>query len=108
MKEIDDQILNQHWDEPLHMQPPMMPTVAPTSQIQYTTTNATSREVEVPAEGQQPNLSKERWWDRDEKASTLTTNQQVEPQQVESQGGQSLGMQEKRVDSYRAPTIRTV
>ena len=94
-KEIDDQILNQHWDEPLHMQPPMMPTVAPTSQIQHTTTNATSREVEVPAEGQQPNLFKERWFDRAEMASTLMMNRQVEPQQVESHGGQSLGMQEK-------------
>ena len=94
MKEADDPILNQHWDEPLHMQPPMIPTVAPTSQIQYTVMNVTNREVEVPAEGQQPNLSKERLWDRAEKASTLTTNRQVEPRQVESQGGQSLGMQE--------------
>ena len=93
MKETDDQILNQHWDEPLHMQPPMIPTVAPTSQIQYTATNATSREVEVPAEGQQPNLSKGRLWDRAEKAPTLTTNRQVEPQQVESQGGQSFRVQ---------------
>ena len=94
MKEADDPILNQHWDKPLHMQPPMIPTVAPTSQIQYTVTNATNREVEAPAEGQQPNLSKERSWDRAEKASTLTTNLQVEPRQIESQGGQSLGMQE--------------
>ena len=93
-KEIDDQILNQHWDEPLHMQPPMIPTVAPMSQIQYTATNATSREVEVPAEGQQPNLSKGRLWDRAEKASTLTTNRQVEHRQVESQGGQSSSVQE--------------
>ena len=94
MKEADDPILNQHWDEPLHMQPPMIPTVAPTSQIQYTAMNMTNREVEAPAEGQQPNLSKERSWDRAEKASTLTTNRQVEPRQIESQGGQSLGMQE--------------
>ena len=62
-KEIDDQILNQQWDEPLHMQPPMVPTAAPTPQTQYTTTNTTSRKVEVPAERQQSNLPKEGLWD---------------------------------------------
>ena len=51
-KEIDDQILNQQWDEPLHMQPPMIPTAAPTPQTQYTTTNTLTRKVEVPAERQ--------------------------------------------------------
>ena len=30
-KEIDDQILNQQWDEPPHMQPPMVPTAVPTA-----------------------------------------------------------------------------
>ena len=92
-KEIDDQILNQHWDEPLHMQPPMIPTVAPTPQTEYTKTNATSREVEVPAKRQQSNLPKERLWDRAEKASTLTTNQQVKPLRVNSQGGQFFSVQ---------------
>ena len=92
-KEIDDQILNQHWDEPLHMQPPMIPTVAPTPQTEYTTTNATSREVEVQAKRQQSNLPKERLWDRAEKASTLTTNRQVEPLRVNSQGGQFFSVQ---------------
>ena len=58
-KEIDDQILNQQWDEPLHMQPPMVPTAAPTPQTQYTTTNTTSRKVEVPAERQQPTCLRE-------------------------------------------------
>ena len=93
-KEIDDQILNQHWDEPLHMQPPMIPTVAPTSQIQYTTTNATSRKVKVPAERQQSNLSKEGLWDRAEKPSTFPTNRQVERIPDNSQGCQFLSGQE--------------
>ena len=78
-KEIDDQILNQQWDEPPHMQPPIVPTAVPTPQTQYTTTNTTNRKVEVPAEKQQPNLPKERLWDRAEKTSTLATSQQVEP-----------------------------
>ena len=59
-KEIDDQILNQQWDEPPHMQSPMVPTAVPTPQTQYTTTNTTNRKVEVPAERHfQPNLPKE-------------------------------------------------
>ena len=95
-KEIDDQILNQQWDEPLHMQPPMIPTTAPTPQTQYTTTNTTTHKVEVPAERQPhppPNLPKERLWDRAEKASTITTNRQVEPLRDNSQGSQFFGVQ---------------
>ena len=92
-KEIDDQILNQQWDEPLHMQPPMIPTAAPMPQTQYTTTNTMSCKVEVSEERQQPNLPKGRLWDRAEKASTLTTNRQVEPLRENSQGSQFFGVQ---------------
>ena len=93
MKEADDPILNQHWDEPLHLQPPMIPTVASTSQIQYTATNATSREIEVPAEGQQPNLPKEELRIRPERAPTFATNRQVEALRENSQGNQFFGEQ---------------
>ena len=79
---IGDQILNQQWDEPPHMQPPMIPTTASMSQAQYTATNTTSRQIEMLAERQQANLTNERLWDRAaiarEKASTFTTNWQVE------------------------------
>ena len=108
MKEIDDQILNQQWDEPLHMQPPMIPTAAPTPQTQYTTTNMTTRKVEVPAERQPhppPNLPKERLWDRAEKASTITTNRQVDPLRDNSQGNQFFGVQRDVLTptGYRQP-----
>ena len=93
MKEIDDQILNQQWEEPPHMQPPMVPTAVPTPQTQYTTTNTTNRKVEVPAERQQPNLPKERLWDRAEKTSTLATSQQVEPLRENPQGSQFFSVQ---------------
>ena len=93
MKEIDDQILNQQWDEPLHMQPPMVPTAAPTPQTQYTMMHMTSRKVEVPAERQQSNLPKEGLWDRAEKASTFATNRQVEPLRDNSQGSQFFSVQ---------------
>ena len=92
-KEIDDQILNQQWDEPLHMQPPMIPTAAQTPQTQYTTMNTTTRKVEVPAERQPPNLPKERLWDRAEKALTITTNRQVKPLRDNSQGSQFFSVQ---------------
>ena len=88
-----DQILNQQWDEPPHMQPPMIPTTAPMPQAQYTTTDTTSRKVEVSAERQQANLPKERLWDRAEKTSTLTTNRQVETLQENSQGNQFFNVQ---------------
>ena len=88
-KEMEDQILNQKWDEPPHMQPPMVPTAVPTPQPQYTTTNAMNRKVEVPAEGYfQPNLHKEGWGTRAEGTSIFATNQQVEPQQENPQGSQ--------------------
>ena len=96
-KGIGDQILNQQWDEPLDMQPPMILTTAPTPQAQYTTTNTTSRKVEVLAERQQANLPKERLGDRAtvtrEKASTLTTNRQVETLRDNSQGSQFFSVQ---------------
>ena len=93
-KEIDDQILNQQWDEPLHMQPPMVPTAAPTPQSQYTTTNTMNRKVEVPTEGHfQPNLPKEGWGTRAEGTSTFATNQQVESQQENPQGSQFFSRQ---------------
>ena len=93
-KEIDDQILNQQWDEPLHMQPPMVPTAAPTPQSQYTTTNTTNRKVKVPTEGHfQPNLPKEGWGTRAEGTSTFATNQQVESQQENPQGSQFFSRQ---------------
>ena len=88
-KEIEDQILNQQWDEPPHMQPPMVPTAVPTPQTQYTTTNMTNRKVEVPAERHfQPNAPKEGLGDRAERTSTFPMNQQVEPQQENPQGSQ--------------------
>ena len=93
-KEIDDQILNQQWDEPPHMQPPMVPTAVPTPQTQYTTTNTTNRKVEVPAERHfQPNLPKEGLRIRPERTSTFATNQQVEPQQENPQGSQFFSRQ---------------
>ena len=92
-KELDDQILNQQWDEPLHMQPPMIPTTTPMPQTQYATTNTMSRKVEVSEERQQPNLPKGRLWDRAEKASTLAMNRQVEPLRENSQGSQFFGVQ---------------
>ena len=86
---IGDQILNQQWDEPPHMQPPMIPTTASTSQAQYTATNTTSRQIKMPAERQQDNLTSERLWDRAavarEKASIFTTHRQIETPQSEQQ-----------------------
>ena len=73
-----DQILNQQWDEPPHMQPPMIPTTTLTSQqAQYTATNTTSRQVEIPAGRQQGKPTSQRSWDpasvAREKASTFMT-----------------------------------
>ena len=91
-----DQILNQQWDDPPHMQPPMIPTTASTSQAQYTATITTSREIEMPAERQQANLTNQRSWDRvavaREKASTFTTSQQVETLRNERQESQLFGV----------------
>ena len=96
MKEIDDQILNQQWDEPPHMQPPIVPTAVLTAHTQYTTTNTTNHKVEVPAERHfQPNLPKEGLGDRAERTSTFATNQQVEPQQGNPQGSQFFSVQGK-------------
>ena len=93
IKGVDDPILNQHWDEPLHLQPPMIPTVASTSQIQYTATNATNREIKVPAEGKHHNLPKEELRIRPERAQTFATNRQVEALRENSQGNQLFGEQ---------------
>ena len=86
---ISDQILNQQWDELPHMQPPMIPTTASTSQAQYTAMNTTSRQIEMPAERQQDNLTSERLWDRAavarEKASIFTMHLQIETLQNEQQ-----------------------
>ena len=78
-----DQILNQQWDKPPHMQPPMIPLTASTSQqTQYTATNAMSRNIETSARGPQDNLTSQRPWDttpvKREKASTFTTHRQIE------------------------------
>ena len=93
-KGIEDQILNQRWDEPPHMQPPMVPTAVPTPQTQYTTTSMTNRKVDELVERHfQPNLSKEGLGDRAERISTFATIQQVEPQQGNPQGSQFFGEQ---------------
>ena len=102
-KEMDDQILNQQWDEPPHMQPPMVPTAVPTSQTQYITTNTTNHKVEVPAERQQPNLPKEGLRVRAERTSTFATNQQVETLRENPQGSQFISVQGNVIDSYRTP-----
>ena len=94
---IGDQILNQQWDEPPHMQTPMIPTTAPTLQVQYTATNMMSRKVEMQAERQLANWSNERLWDRTavarEKASTFTTNWQVKTLQDNPQESQFFSVQ---------------
>ena len=78
-----DQILNQQWDEPPHMQPPMIPLTASTlQQAQYTATNTMSHQVETPARGHHGNLTSQRSWDtaplQREKASTFTTHRRIE------------------------------
>ena len=85
-----DQILNQQWDEPPHMQPPMIPLTASTSQqVQYTAMNMMSRKVENPARGYQANSTGQRPWDtapvEREKTSTFMTNRQIETQLDEQQ-----------------------
>ena len=65
-----DPILNQQWDEPLHLQPPMIPMTIPILQqnscsrpqiqAQDTATNTTSRHVEILMEGQQGRPSNQR------------------------------------------------
>ena len=97
MEGIGDQILNQQWDKPPHMQPPMIPTIAPTPQAEYTATSTTSRKVEMKAERQQVNLSKGRLGDltavAKEKASISTTNRQVETLQGNPQESQFFSVQ---------------
>ena len=80
---IGDQILNQQLDKPPHMQPPMIPLTASTSQqVRYSATNTTSRKVETLARGYQANSTGQRPWDtapvEREKTSTFTTNRQIE------------------------------
>ena len=89
----DDQILNQQWDEPPHMQPPMIPLTALMSQqVRYTAMNMTSRKVETPARGYQGNSTGQRSGDtapvEREKTSTFTTNQQIETPLNEQQENQ--------------------
>ena len=86
-----DPILNQQWDEPLHMQPPMIPTAVPTfqqnlcsrlqTQAQDTATNTTSRQLETSAGGQWDRSSDKKSWDpasvTRENASTFRTRRQV-------------------------------
>ena len=81
------------------MQPPMRPTVASMSQqklhsesrtqTQYTTTNMTSRQVEILVGGQQGNLTSQRSWDpastAREESSTSTTRRQIETPPNEQQ-----------------------
>ena len=97
-----DPILNQPWDEPLHMQPPMIPMTIPTfqqnshsrSQIQAqdTVTNMTSQQVEIPAGGQQGRLSNRRMLDpvsiAKENVSTVMMHRQVEAPSNKQQGSQ--------------------
>ena len=95
-----DPILNQQWDEPLHMQPPMIPTAISTfqqnprsrsqTQAQDTATNTTSRQVETPAEEHQDRPSSQRSWNpasvAREYVSTFRMRQQVEAPLNEQQG----------------------
>ena len=87
-----DPILNQQWDEPLHMQPPMIPTTVPMlqqnphsksqTQSQDTATNTTSHQIETPAGGQQGRPSSRRSGDpasvAGENVSTFMTHRQIE------------------------------
>ena len=86
-----DRILNQQWEEPLHMQPPMIPTTVPTfqqnphskshTQAQDIVTNTMSHQVETPAGGQQGGSSR-RSGDpapvAGENVSTFMTRRQIE------------------------------
>ena len=67
-----DPILNQQWDEPLHLQPPMRPTSIPTSQ---TTSSVVNRLNSNTTTG--------------ENIETLATRRQVEMSMEEGQGRQS-------------------
>ena len=87
-----DPILNQQWDEPLHVQPPMIPTAVPTlqqnlcsrlqTQAQDTAANTTSRQFETSAGGQRDRSSDQKSRDpasvTRENASTFRTCRQVE------------------------------
>ena len=98
MEGIGDQILNQQWDEPPHMQPPMIPTIALAPQVECTATSTTNRKVEIQAERQQANWSNERLGGLTavgkEKASTFTTNRQVKTLRDNPQEGQFFSVQE--------------
>ena len=94
-----DPILNQQWDEPLHMQPPMIPTVISTfqqnprsrlqTQVQDTAMNTTSRQVETPSEEHQDKPPSQRSRNpasvAREYVSTFRTHQQVEAPRNEQQ-----------------------
>ena len=109
-----EQILNQQWDEPPHMQPPMRPTVVSMSQrnpsesrvqAPYTTTNITNRQIEVLVIGKQGNLTEQRSWDpastAKEKSSTSATRQQVETPPNEQQENRSIGEMTDQMSSMQ-------
>ena len=70
-----DPILNQQWDEPLHLQPPIRPTSVPGSQTTSNVVNTTS-----------PNTA------TGENLATPTTRRQIENLMEEGQGKQSNDM----------------
>ena len=76
-----DPILNQQWDEPLHLQPPMRPTSIPTSQ----TTNSVANTLN-------PNIT------MGGNVETLTTHRQVETLMEEGQGRRSNDMRPTGTD----------
>ena len=101
-----DPILNQLWDEPLHMQPPMIPTAVSTfqqnphsrlqTQVQDTATTTTSQQLETPSEEHQNKLPSQRSQNpalaasvAREYVSTFKTRQQVEAPRNEQQWSQS-------------------
>ena len=97
-----DPILNQQWDEPLHMQPPMIPTAVSTfqqnshsrlqTQVQDTATTMTSQQFETPSEEHQNKPQSQRSQNpasaasvAREYVSTFRTHQQVEAPRNEQQ-----------------------
>ena len=109
-----EQILNQQWDEPPHMQPPMRPTVVSMSQhnpsesrvqTPYITTNMTSCQIEVPGRGKQSNLTEQRSGDpastAREKSSTSATHRQIETPPNEHQENHSIGEMTDQMSSMQ-------
>ena len=116
-----DQILNQQWDKPPHMQPPMRPTIPlrsqqnpSESQVQspYTTMNMTSWQIEVPVGGQQGNLTNQGLWDpasvAGEKLSTFTTHRRIETMLNEQQENQlNRGVTDQRFSGQESASTLT-